>query len=187
MPSSLADLRLPTEWIIQYEAFVKKLVTCPLFQVTLAQLYDGRETTMTLLEFGEILRLIEPDVQSHPSDDALRDVKDWLDRQDLGDFHLSDSWSDEIERFFRTSQDTGERVLGLALCVVNPILRWYVRGYWQHLQSLGKSLPQTCQEYHSVDPETAVQQWCEERVWGGLLSLRNGEVCDSCSDVLSLG
>ena len=143
---------------------------------TLGQIYDGQETWETSVELGDVVALTEPTIRPNVSKDAMKDAKDWIDKQEISHIELSDFWSKELEELFRNSDKVNDRAVALAVCLFKPAIRWCLEKYCEHLLASEKSLPTFCQRRYGSNAMRAIQDWGEERIFGGQLSLEDGKV-----------
>lgn len=168
---SVAELQIPEKWASDCRTLLRALFTSTLLRKTLGQIYDGREIWETFSESGNITRLMDPATPIEISNDAKEDVKNWVDSQDVGQTQLDQLRKSGLETLFSNSDGIGDRTAALTVCLFKPAVRWWLEKYCEHVTEIGKPLPTFCGRRHDSNRVQAVQNWGEERIFGGELSL----------------
>ena len=168
---SVTELQIPEEWASDCMTLLRTLFTSTLLRKTFGQIYDGREIWETFSESGNITRLMDPATPMEISNDAKEDVIKWVDSQDVDEIKLDQPRKSGLETLFSSSDGVGDRTAALTVCLFKPAVRWWLEKYCEHVTEVGKPLPIFSGRRHDLNTMQAIQDWGEERIFGGELSL----------------
>ena len=168
---SLTELQIPEEWTADCRTLLRTLFTSPLLRKTFGQIYDGWEIWETFSESGNITRLMDPATPMEISNDAKEDVIKWVDSQDVDELKLDQLRKSGLETLFSSSDRIGDRMAALTVCLFKPAVRWWLEKYCEHVTEIGKPLPTFGGRRHDLNMVQAIQDWGEERIFGGELRL----------------
>jgi len=174
--STLHDLRIPAEWRALCQILISDVLVSSRCFGTLAEIFDGYQTTETLMETNDYMSLIENSGQEKSSEAAIRDAKSWTCELDVGKIELDHFWSGELVKLFSKSDKDTERFVGVALCVFKPVIRWCFEHYCKRLLERGKSIPNFGWWLSSSSNVERMQDWGEARIFGGLLAISKHQV-----------
>ncbi len=157
-------------------SFVQRLLSSDRFKDTLGQIYDGEEIWATKLELGDIAAITSPATRATISDDAARDVYGWIAHQTIDDAQMDGFRIGELEKLFRSNAQEEDRLVALALCLIEPLIRWYVAEYCQYLLNSGRTILRPRERRGESDTVHALQRWGVDLIFGGQLSIQDGKV-----------